>query len=45
MTATRTNSILILRRRPKAAVSKDVASWFETPAFGGLLTMRIRVQA
>jgi hypothetical protein len=36
-----TTSTLILRSRPKAGVSKDVASWFETRACGALLAMRI----
>jgi hypothetical protein len=31
---------LILRSRPKAGVSKDGASWFETRRFATLLTMR-----
>jgi hypothetical protein len=35
--------ILILRSRPKAGVSKDEASWFETRRCATLLTMRIEL--
>jgi hypothetical protein len=44
MNAMRTESVLILRSRPKVGVSKDEASWFETRRFAVLLTMRIEVE-
>jgi hypothetical protein len=44
MSALRTESVLILRSRPKVGVSKDESSWFETPLFAALLTMRIEVE-
>jgi hypothetical protein len=34
---------LILRGRPKVGVSKDVATWFETPRVARLLTMRVEL--
>jgi hypothetical protein len=36
-----TNTDLILRSRPQAGVSEDVATWFETRRCTALLTMRI----
>jgi hypothetical protein len=42
--AANTPSILILRSRPKAGVSKDEFSWFETRRFATLLTMRVEAE-